>query len=349
MSIPSIALAFLFAAAAVAATADAAAFNVSEITFDDGYLPLFGERNLLRSPDGRSVKILLNQRSGSGFISSDLYYHGLFSASIKLPSDYTAGVVVAFYMSNGDIFEKNHDELDFEFLGNLWGREWRIQTNVYGNGSTNRGREERYRLPFDPTAEAHRYSIVWTNATILFYIDEIPIREVTRSEAMRGDYPSKPMLIYATIWDGSNWATSGGKHKVNYKYAPFVSEFSNLILKGCRLDPIQQLPAAVQCREAEMETAAADYSVMLEHKYETMMQFRREYMTYSFCYDEVRYPVSFPDCKIVEGEKEKFGRTGHVVRPTKSAVKMKGVARKRRSKKRGQFNNRNMIHGDAEI
>ncbi|PKU73753.1 putative xyloglucan endotransglucosylase/hydrolase protein 28 [Dendrobium catenatum] len=70
-------------------------------------------------------------------------------------------------MSNGDIFEKNHDELDFEFLGNIKGKEWRIQTNVYGNGSTSRGREERYQLPFDPTAESHRYSILWTITNIM--------------------------------------------------------------------------------------------------------------------------------------------------------------------------------------
>ena len=37
--------------------------------------------------------------TGSGFVSNDLYLHGLFSASIKLPSDYSAGVVVAFYVS----------------------------------------------------------------------------------------------------------------------------------------------------------------------------------------------------------------------------------------------------------
>lgn len=36
---------------------------------------------------------------GSGFVSQDLYLHGFFSASIKLPADYTAGVVVAFYVS----------------------------------------------------------------------------------------------------------------------------------------------------------------------------------------------------------------------------------------------------------
>ena len=37
--------------------------------------------------------------SGSGFISSSMYQHGFFSAKIKLPSDYTAGIVVAFYVS----------------------------------------------------------------------------------------------------------------------------------------------------------------------------------------------------------------------------------------------------------
>ena len=38
--------------------------------------------------------------AGSGFVSHDLYLHGYFSASIKLPADYTAGVVVAFYVSD---------------------------------------------------------------------------------------------------------------------------------------------------------------------------------------------------------------------------------------------------------
>ena len=71
-------------------------------------------------------------------------------------------------MSNGDVYEKTHDELDFEFLGSRWGGQWRVQTNVYGNGSTSRGREERYLLPFDPTLEAHRYSILWAPTHIMY-------------------------------------------------------------------------------------------------------------------------------------------------------------------------------------
>lgn len=70
-------------------------------------------------------------------------------------------------MSNGDVYAKTHDELDFEFLGNIRGREWRVQTNVYGNGSTAVGREERYDLWFDPTEDFHQYSILWNHKRIM--------------------------------------------------------------------------------------------------------------------------------------------------------------------------------------
>ncbi|MQL92558.1 hypothetical protein Taro_025177 [Colocasia esculenta] len=307
-------LLFLAAHGAAAGAAAGGPFrNLTTLRFDEGYAPLFGEGNVVPSADGRSVRLLLDRYTGSGFISSDLYSHGFFSAKIKLPSDYTAGIVVAFYMSNGDIFEKTHDELDFEFLGNVRGRPWKIQTNVYGNGSTSHGREERYHLPFDPTRDAHRYSILWTPDTIIFYIDDTPIREVRRSAAMGGDYPSKPMSLYATIWDGSNWATSGGRYKVNYKYGPFAAEFSELVLRGCRVDPVEMVPtAAARCAEEEAALLAADYAALTPERSAAMRQFRETEMTYSFCYDTLRYPVTFPDCDVVPAELERFKESGHL-------------------------------------
>jgi xyloglucan:xyloglucosyl transferase len=69
-----------------------------------------------------------------------------------------------------------------------------MQTNVYGNGGVSQGREERYVLPFDPTREFLRYSILWTVATVSFYVDDAS--EVRWSDAMDGDFPSKPMSVY---------------------------------------------------------------------------------------------------------------------------------------------------------
>ncbi|KAJ4842579.1 putative xyloglucan endotransglucosylase/hydrolase protein 30 [Turnera subulata] len=288
-----------------------AEFNLTTISFDEGYTPLFGDGNLVRSPNGRSARLLLDRFTGSGFISSNMYKYGFFSANIKLPADYTAGICVAFYTSNQDVFEKTHDELDFEFLGNVEGKPWRFQTNLYGNGSTNRGREERYRLWFDPSKEFHRYSILWTAKNIIFYIDDIPIREIVRSDEMKLDYPSKPMSLYATIWDASNWATSGGKYKVNYKYAPFVSEFQDLVLEGCPVDPIQEL-SATDCFESDARLETADYSVITRKQRLAMRRFRQRFMYYSYCYDSLRYPVPPPECVIDPAEKERFRDTGRL-------------------------------------
>ncbi|XVF11115.1 hypothetical protein REPUB_Repub07fG0241300 [Reevesia pubescens] len=289
-----------------------ASFNLTTISFDEGYNPLFGDQNLVRSPDGHSVRLLLDVYTGSGFISSNMYQHGFFSAKIKLPSDYTAGIVVAFYTSNGDIFEKNHDELDIEFLGNIEGKPWRFQTNVYGNGSTNRGREERYSLWFDPSKEFHRYSILWTAKNIIFYVDEVPIREVVRNNEMGGDYPSKPMSLYATIWDASSWATNGGKHKVNYEYAPFTSEFQELVLDGCPMDPIQEYPDSSTCSETDAWLDIRDYAVITPARRSAMRKFRQHYMYYSYCYDTLRYPVKLSECVIDPIEKKRFQETGRL-------------------------------------
>jgi xyloglucan:xyloglucosyl transferase len=283
-----------------------AAFNVTSIPFNRGFSPLFGDGNVVRSSDDKSVSLVLNQYTGSGFKSSDLYNHGFFSARIKLPSEYTAGIVVAFYTTNGDIFQKTHDELDFEFLGNIRGKRWRFQTNVYGNGSG--GREERYYLWFDPSKEFHRYSILWTNKSIIFYIDEVPIREI-QSDAMAGGFPSKPMSLYATIWDASNWATSGGKYKVDYKYAPFVAEFNNLALHGCAVDPIQEVLAAT-CSQKDDQLESSNYARVTPKQRRAMKKFRQSHMYYSYCYDTIRYSTPLPECVIDPVERRHFKDTG---------------------------------------
>ncbi|KAL9230805.1 hypothetical protein vseg_006108 [Gypsophila vaccaria] len=292
-----------------------AAFNLPTLSFDEGYSPLFADFNIKKSDDGRTAYLHLNRYAGSGFISSKYYDYGFFSAKIKLPGEYTAGVVVAFYTSNADVFEKNHDELDIEFLGNLKGKPWRFQTNMYGNGSTSRGREERYRLWFDPTKDYHQYSILWTPNNIIFYVDEVPIREIKRSKEMGGDYPSKPMSLYATIWDASSWATAGGKYSVKYEFEPFVSEFTELVLDGCPVDPVDHLSVegSTGCspkRRAELETK--EYSQITPEGRKSMKWFRERFMHYSYCYDTVRYPVPPPECVVVASEQDRFKETGRL-------------------------------------
>ncbi|CAK9136546.1 unnamed protein product [Ilex paraguariensis] len=59
----------------------------------------------------------------------------------------------------------NHNELDFEFLGNRQGKPYLVQTNVFVNGKGDR--EQRVRLWFDPTAAFHGYSILWNQHQVV--------------------------------------------------------------------------------------------------------------------------------------------------------------------------------------
>lgn len=270
--------------------------NFASLRFEEGYTSLFGEDNVKVAEDGKAVMLSLDKRTGSGLLSQDMYMYGLFSASIKLPDDYTAGVVVAFYTSNGDIFQGTHDELDFEFLGNIRGKEWRIQTNVYGNGSTAFGREERYTLWFDPTEDFHQYTILWTDKRTLFFVDDVPIREIPRTAAMGAHYPSKPMSVYATVWDGSDWATKGGRYRVNYKYSPFVVSLSNLVLEGCAVDPLEQFHTVSCPADTTSSDSLSQFSELSEDQKALKEWFRGKYISYSYCDDDVRYPTTPADC-----------------------------------------------------
>ncbi|KAJ0818223.1 putative xyloglucan:xyloglucosyl transferase, Xyloglucan-specific endo-beta-1,4-glucanase [Helianthus annuus] len=260
----------------------------------------FGASNIHMKSNGSYTDIILDKTSGSGLVSKDRYYHGFFSVAIKLPMGDTSGVVLAFYMSNSDVFPHNHDEIDFELLGHEKRRQWVLQTNIYGNGSVKTGREEKFYLWFDPTQEFHQYSMLWNTHHIVFLVDNIPIREVTYNQASSSMYPSKPMSLYTTIWDGSQWATHGGKYPVNYRYAPFVASLGELKAEGCLMSKANSTSTGSCSKSSTLLTSdpieGNEYVKLTSQQTIGLKWARSKHMFYSYCKDTSRYKILPPEC-----------------------------------------------------
>ncbi|XP_076934680.1 putative xyloglucan endotransglucosylase/hydrolase protein 33 [Bidens hawaiensis] len=261
----------------------------------------FGASHIHMKSNGSYADIVLDKTSGSGLVSKYRYNHGFFSVAIKLPTGDTSGVVLAFYMSNADVFPHNHDEIDFELLGHEKRRQWVLQTNIYGNGSVKTGREEKFYLWFDPTQEFHQYCILWNTHHIVFLVDNIPIREVIHNQASSSVYPSKPMSLYTTIWDGSKWATHGGKYPVNYRYAPFVASLGELKAEGC-LMPKTNSTSIGSCSKSPTFLSSDpvegdEYIKLTSQQIVGLKWARSKHMFYSYCKDTSRYKVLPSECK----------------------------------------------------
>ncbi|XP_074558814.1 xyloglucan endotransglucosylase/hydrolase protein 31-like [Curcuma longa] len=256
--------------------------------FYQAYSTLWGAEHQSVSRDQSSVTLWLDSNSGSGFKSNRPYRNGYFGASIKLQSGYTAGVNTAFYLSNDQAHPGHHDEVDIEFLGTTLGKPYTLQTNVYVRGSGDGriiGREMRFHLWFDPTADFHHYAILWNPDEIVFFVDDVPIRRYQRK--MEAMFPDRPMWVYGSIWDASSWATENGKYKADYRFQPFVSRYTHFKIGGC------SAYASPSCRPIASSPMGSGLS---RQQYEAMQWVQRNHLVYYYCEDYSRDHTLTPEC-----------------------------------------------------
>ncbi|XP_057948917.1 probable xyloglucan endotransglucosylase/hydrolase protein 33 [Malania oleifera] len=271
----------------------------SRVPVDQGFSEFFGGSHIKLMNNGSYANLILDKISGSGLVSKNKYNYGFFSAAVKLPPGFTSGVVVAFYMSNADVFPHAHDEIDIELLGREKRTDWVLQTNIYSNGDVKIGREEKFYLWFDPTEQFHHYSIIWNSHHVVFLVDNIPVREVLHNEAISSAYPTKPMSVYATIWDGSEWATHGGKYPVDYKHAPFVSSFGEMEIDGCIVlnNDNKTQPCSNNRGFSSFDPTEGEEFARLSKQQAMGLQWaRNKLMFYSYCKDIHRFKVLPPEC-----------------------------------------------------
>ncbi|WJZ87860.1 hypothetical protein VitviT2T_007209 [Vitis vinifera] len=265
---------FLLLFAVVVATASASNFYQDfDLTWGDNRAKIFN--------GGQLLSLSLDQASGSGFQSKKEYLFGRIDMQLKLVAGNSAGTVTAYYLSSQG---STHDEIDFEFLGNLSGDPYILHTNVFTQGKGNR--EQQFYLWFDPTRNFHTYSIIWTARHIIFLVDNVPIRLFKNAESMGVPFPkNQPMRIYSSLWNADDWATRGGLVKTDWSKAPFTAYYRNF--RANSSTPTSSFP------DSTFQTQELD-----SYSRRRLRWVQKNFMIYNYCTDLKRFPQGVPaECK----------------------------------------------------
>ncbi|CAM6116211.1 unnamed protein product [Calypogeia fissa] len=267
--------------------------------FWDTFQVTYGIQNVHPNDSTGSVEMALTADGvGPTFTTWNTYLFGSFKCQIKLVPGNSAGTVSAFFLTSPDSTTdgsaNQHDEIDFEFLGNVSGQPYKVQTNIFANGTG--GREEQMYLWFDPTADYHTYQVIWNHKLVLWLVDSIPIRVYNNIENLSPlTFPTfRPMGVSTCIYDASDWATESGRVRVNYAYAPFSLNFVAFDFEAC----VAQGQSVGSCgtnysgnwwEGSEYQTFNSDWQ-------NQMAWVREYYLQYDYCLDTNRYQTPPVEC-----------------------------------------------------
>ncbi|KAG1364471.1 Xyloglucan endotransglucosylase/hydrolase [Cocos nucifera] len=239
------------------------------------------------------LTLSMDKYSGSGFESKNEYLYGKIEMQIKFVPGNSAGTVTTFFLRSQGAA---HDEIDFEFLGNVSGQPYVVHTNVFTQGKGDR--EQQFYLWFDPTKDFHTYSITWNPQHVIFAVDGIPLRDFKNLESRGVPFPkNQAMKVYSSLWNADDWATMGGLVKTDWTQAPFTASFRNFNADAC----IWSWDTS-RCSSGKSKTPASAKEAwwtdeLSPMRYRRMRWVQRKYMIYDYCADRKRFPRQPPECR----------------------------------------------------
>jgi beta-glucanase (GH16 family) len=176
-------------------TENAAQFDPSMVTIEDGFLRLGLEAAPSPSAEGREYR-------GGELRTIDFFGYGRFEARIRFaPGSGVVSSLFTYYDHWADpALPENWNEIDIEFLGK---DPTHVQFNViHWNAANQRTTHEQHAATaFDPSAEFHDYAIEWLPNVVNFYIDEELVHSQTDQIAEFLTLDSRLMM---NVWPVQN-------------------------------------------------------------------------------------------------------------------------------------------------
>ncbi|RVW67421.1 Xyloglucan endotransglucosylase/hydrolase 2 [Vitis vinifera] len=263
--------------AMVLATASASNFYQDfDITWGDHRAKIFN--------GGQLLSLSLDKTSGSGFQSKKEYLFGRIEYATQACCWMKLEIEVIFVMqlsSQGP----THDEIDFEFLGNLSGDPYILHTKCIHSRKGNR--EQQFYLWFDPTRNFHTYSIAWSAQHIMYFLGgQRSHKAIQECRINGGPFPkNQPMRIYSSLWNADDWATRGGLVKTDWSKAPFTAYYRNF-------------RASTSTSTSTFSDSAFQTQELDAYSRRRLRWVQKNFMIYNYCTDLKRFPQGVPpECK----------------------------------------------------
>lgn len=173
--------------------------------------------------DGKGANFIINKEKDAPTVATDKYiFFGRIDVVVQAANG--QGIVTSAVLQSDDL-----DEIDWEWVG---GDNAQVQTNYFSKGDTSTYDRGRYHGVDAPLTAFHTYSIEWTPAAIVWYVDGVDVRTETY-EALGDKFPQTPMQVKLGTWVAGGKDTAEGTVQwaggyTDFDDAPFNAYYKSI-------------------------------------------------------------------------------------------------------------------------
>ncbi|KAI9277704.1 glycosyl hydrolases family 16-domain-containing protein [Umbelopsis sp. AD052] len=162
---------------------------------------------------GGKLDLSLNQNCGPDIATDLNTQSGLFE--VDMETSWGSGVVTAITLFSAGTSADKRDEVDMEFIGT---DVTTVETTYFVDGAHVPGATQSvdFHVASNTSSSRHTYGMEYTPDHIAWYIDGRKVKTVLKENGVA--FPSKPVSLHLSLWDGTEFSEWAGK--INWNAAP---------------------------------------------------------------------------------------------------------------------------------